>query len=197
MGNSRAYPVLRSTAKTVAYRQARLLADLLTARREDRVHLTADLETAEDARRMAGVLPGAQFEHAETRTDPATGAYLSFALDVATADDAALRPELPLHVWASVPWGTVEDRFVAALGRGRAGIGWHGAWPDDPDADRPGLAGYDGVQILFHCDDADGERWSGRHTVFVHTTKWGDPARAAALAAHIGGTVLGEARTGW
>ncbi|MEU0054288.1 hypothetical protein [Streptomyces sp. NPDC006309] len=57
-----------------------------------------------------------------------------------------------------MPRGTAEEPFAAALGRGRAGIGWHGTWPDDPDTDRPGHAGYDGVQILSHCDDADGER---------------------------------------
>ncbi|MFG3008995.1 hypothetical protein ACGFZB_00765 [Streptomyces cinerochromogenes] len=195
MGNSVAYPVFRTADKAEAYRRAELLSRLLT-RRHAEVWLTADLETVEDVRRMAAAVPGARYEYVEIRTDPDTGAYIGFDLDIATAHDDALRPELPLVVSASVPWGSVEDRFVAALGQGMADIDWQGAWPDDPDAAHPGWAKYDGVQLLFHCDDQARRHRSDRHTVYVHVTKWGDPARARKLAAYVGGAVLGE-ETGW
>ncbi|MEU2134043.1 hypothetical protein [Streptomyces sp. NPDC018352] len=49
--------------------------------------------------------------------------------------------------------GTVERRSVEALGRGIASIGSPGRWPDDPETDSYGIAKYDGVEVLFNCDD--------------------------------------------
>ncbi|WP_405979626.1 hypothetical protein [Streptomyces sp. NBC_00158] len=195
MGNSRAYPVLRTTDAIEAYAQAKRLCALL-AERDDEIGLFAELRTVADVRKIAEVLPGANFDYSEMRTGPA-GEDLWFDLDVTTADDAALEPHLPLDVMVDVPRGSVEERFVAALGRGLAAIDWHGSWPDEPEAGRYGSPKYDGVQVVFHGDDAGWDRWTEHHTVFVHTGKFGDLPRARKLAGCIGSEVLGEPQTGW
>jgi hypothetical protein len=196
MGNSRAYPVLRTTDAAAAYTRAKRLCALLEER-DDEVGLFAELRTVGDVRRMAAVLPGARFDHADVRTDPATGEHLSFDLDVTVTDDAGLEPHLPLAIMEDVPAGSVEDRFVEALGEGLAAIDWHGTWPDEPEADQYGSATYDGVQVVFHGERAQWGGWTEHHTVFVHVTKWGDLPRARQLAAHIGSEVLGEEQLGW
>ncbi|MFE2291845.1 hypothetical protein [Streptomyces sp. NPDC059452] len=195
MGNSRAYPVFRTTDASSAYARAERLCALL-ATREEEVKLFAELRTVAEVRRMAGLLPRAVFEYGEERTGPA-GEELWFDLDVAATDDTALRPHLPLDLTADAPAGSVEERFTAALGRGMASVDWHGLWPDDPAAELSGVGKYDGVQIVFHGDEAQWGQWTEEHTVFVHVDKWGDLPRARKLAAHIGSEVLGEAQPGW
>lgn len=197
MGNSRAYPVLRTTDAAEAYRQARRLCALLE-HIDDRIWLFAVMRTPREVREMAGLVPGASFEYEETRRDPATGELLGFGLDVSTLDDTALRTHLPLSFSEDVPRGDVEERFLAALGDGMASIRWEGRWPDDPEIDSHGHWNYDGIQIVFHGDEAQYDhKWTEDHTVFVHVTKHGDPERAQKLAAHIGSEVLGEAQLGW
>jgi hypothetical protein len=114
-----------------------------------------------------------------------------------TADDATLEAALPLEFFDRVQRGDVEDLFVAALGRGLAGIQWGGTWPEDPDAECYGSVRYDGVQVVFHGDQAQWDQWTEHHTVFVHVDKYGDLPRARKLAALIGSEVLGEAEQGW
>ncbi|MEU4091835.1 hypothetical protein [Streptomyces sp. NPDC026673] len=194
MGNSKAYPVLRTNDATVAYTQAKRLCVLL-AQHDDEVGLYAELRTVADVRRMAAALPEAILEYDGLHRGPA-GAT-SFDLDVTTADDTALEPHLPLGVTLDVPRGSVEERFVAALGQGTAAIDWHGKWPDDPGAGLYGWAKYDGVQVVFHGEHAQLGRWTEHHTVFVHVDKFGDLPRARELAAHIGGAVLDEPQLGW
>ncbi|MFE0532491.1 hypothetical protein ACFW20_00425 [Streptomyces nigra] len=196
MGNSQAYPVFRTTDAMEAWTQALRLNDLLEER-DDEVTLMADLLTVEDARRMAAVLPEADFHYASSRTDPVTGDFLDFGLDILTAHHRLLEPELPLSVLHYVPPGTVEDRFVRAVGQGTASIGLSGRWPDDAETDSYGHAKYDGVEVLFNCVDVNWLQPADRHTVFVHVDKWGDLPRAEKLAAHLGSTVLGDAQHGW
>ncbi|AWE51028.1 hypothetical protein [Streptomyces nigra] len=196
MGNSQAYPVFRTTDAMEAWTQALRLNDLLEER-DDEVTLMADLLTVEDARRMATVLPEADFHYASPRTDPVTGEFLDFGLDLLTAHHRLLEPELPLSVLHYVPPGTVEDRFVRAVGQGTASIGLSGRWPDDTETDSYGHGKYDGVEVLFNCDDVNWLQPADRHTVFVHVDKWGDLPRAEKLAAHLGSTVLGDAQHGW
>ncbi|MFJ3983614.1 hypothetical protein [Streptomyces fungicidicus] len=197
MGNSRAYPVLRTTDAAEAFRQAKRLCGLLE-HVDDQVWLFSELPTVRDVRRIAALAPGLPFDYADARTDPATGEYLLFDLDVTALDDAALAGHLPLTFSEDVDRERVEDGILAALGDGMAAIDWHGRWPDDPEIDSHGHWNYDGVQVVFHGDEAQyGDRWTEDHTVFVHVTKYGDPERARKLAAHIGGEVLGEAQLGW
>lgn len=197
MGNSRAYPVLRTTDAAEAYRQARRLCALLE-HIDDRIWLFAIVRTVREVREMAGLVPEADFSYEEERIDPATGERLWFDLDVTTLDDAELRTHLPLSFREDVERGDVEERFLAALGDGMAAIDWHGRWPDDPEIDSHGHWNCDGVQIVFHGDEAQyGDEWTEDHTVFVHVTKDGDPERAQKLAAHIGSEVLGEEQIGW
>ncbi|MEU7278545.1 hypothetical protein AB0A69_07110 [Streptomyces sp. NPDC045431] len=196
MGNSQAYPVLRTDDAFTAYAQATRLCALL-ADREDAVGVFAELRTVQDVRRMADVLPGAAFAYDGARKDSVTGEYVWFDLEVTALDDTELEAHLPLSVREDVPTGSVEERFVAALGRGAAAIEWHGMWPDDPEGGRYGSPKYDGVQVVFHCDDPQWGEWAEHHTVFVHVTKFGDLSWAEELAARVGGEVLGEAHTGW
>ncbi|MFJ3664556.1 hypothetical protein ACIPPM_29340 [Streptomyces sp. NPDC090119] len=192
MGNSRAYPVFRTTDKSAAYAQAARLCALL-ARRDDEVWLSADLRTVADVRRMAAGLPDAEI-HVPVRTHDSGGPDL----DLRTAADAEVQPHLPVDFSYDCPAGRVEDRFVAALGEGTAAMIWWGRWPEDLEADRPqGSVNHDGVQVVFHGDAAQWNRWTEHHTVFVHVDKWGDLPRARNLAARTGGEVLGEAQLGW
>ncbi|MFB8202287.1 hypothetical protein [Kitasatospora purpeofusca] len=195
MGNSRAYPVFRTTDPAEAYARAEWLRALLETC-EDEVSLYAELLTAADVRRMAEVLPGVRFDHLDARTGP-QGEYLRFDLDPRTAEDAVLEPHLPLDVMVDVPTGSAEDRFAAAVGRGTAAVHWCGRWPADPETGSGGSPQYDGVQVVFHGDRAQWGGWTEHHTVFVHVSKFGDEHRARKLAAAIGGEVLGEAQLGW
>ncbi|MFI9583481.1 hypothetical protein ACIHCQ_16885 [Streptomyces sp. NPDC052236] len=195
MGNSRAYPVFQTTDASAAYTQAKRLCALLTEC-DDEVRVFAELRTIADVQQMAAVLPEATFDCADRCTGKARE-DVWFGLDVTTADDASLEPHLPLHVMVDVPRGSVEERFVAALGQGVAAIDWYGLWPDEPEAEQCGVAAYDGVQVVFHGDQAQLGRWIEHHTVFVHVTNWGDLPRAQKLAAHIGSEVLGEKQLGW
>ncbi|MFF3786935.1 hypothetical protein [Streptomyces sp. NPDC001933] len=196
MGNSRAYPVFRTTDAEESWTQALRLIALLEER-GDEVTLMADLLTVKDARRMAAALPGAGFDYADARVDPATGEFLDFGLDIGTAEHSVLEAELPLSVLHYVAPGTVERRFVEAVGRGIASIGLPGRWPDDPETDSYGVSKYDGVEVLFNCDDLNWSQRTDHHTVFAHVDKWGDLPRARGLAAFLGSTVLGEAQLGW
>ena len=196
MGNSRAYPILRTPDATLAYAQAkRLVAQLENCEAE--VWLMAELHTVEEVRRMAKVLPQGPYDYATTRKDPTTGDYLFFEADVTTADDATLEAALPLEISEEFPRGGVEDLFVAAIGTGMAAIEWHGMWPTDPETDHHGSPKYDGVQVVFHGNHAQWGAASEDHTLFVHVDKWGDLPRARKLAAYIGSEVLGEAQLGW
>ncbi|MFE9565890.1 hypothetical protein ACFYM0_32805 [Streptomyces sp. NPDC006487] len=195
MGDSTAYAVYRTTDASLAYTQAMHLRSLMTEC-EPKAGLYAELRTVKDVRQMVAVLPDGRFDFADMRTDP-SGEELWFDLDVTTAADAELEAHLPLDVMLDVPAGSVEERFIAALGQGMAAIDWPGLWPDEPEADHYGNAKYDGVQIVFHGDNAQLGHWTEHHTVFVHVGKFGDLLRAQELAARIGGKVLGEPQTGW
>ncbi|MFI0963290.1 hypothetical protein ACH4S8_18070 [Streptomyces sp. NPDC021080] len=41
---------------------------------------------------------------------------------------------------------------MRAVGKGTASIGWGGGRPDDAEAERPGVATYDGVEVVFNGD---------------------------------------------
>ncbi len=196
MGNSRAYPVFQTTDATMAYTRAKHLRTLM-AECEGKAGLYAELRTVEDVRQMVAVLPEANFDYLDMRTGPA-GEDLWFDLDVTTAGAAALEAHLPLDAMADVPTGTVEERFVAALGQGIADICWRGLWPEHPEADQYASANYDGVQIVFHGEEAQLNGWTEHHTVFVHGgSNHGALTRAQELAARIGSKVLGEPQLGW
>ncbi|MFJ4844924.1 MULTISPECIES: hypothetical protein [unclassified Streptomyces] len=196
MGNSAAYPVLRTTDATAAFAQASRLRALL-AECEDEVGLFAQLRTVADLRRMAAVLPEAAFEYTGKRSGPAGEAAL-LGIEVTAADDPALERHLPFDLMVDVPGGGVEERFAAVLGRGTAAISWRGMWPDDPETGRHGSLKYDGVQVVFHGNNPQlGPPWAADHTVHVHVDRLGDLARARKLAAHIGGQVLGGPLLGW
>ncbi|WP_435189000.1 hypothetical protein [Streptomyces sp. bgisy126] len=195
MGNSRAYAVFRTTDAAAAYARAERLCGLLEER-DDEVGLFAELRTVAELRAMAEILPGARYDYVNRRTGP-DGEDVWFDLDVDATDDATLEPHLPLDLFEDAPTGSVEDRFVRVLGRGTAAVDWCGLWPDDPESDRYPSAKYDGVQVVFHGEEAQWDRWSEYHTVFVHVSKFGDLSRARKLAAYIGGEALGEPQLGW
>ncbi|MGA5220541.1 hypothetical protein ACPCAE_31335 [Streptomyces cinereoruber] len=174
---------------STAYARARCLCELLEERDEE-VGLFAELRTVVELQAVA------RYDYVNRRTGP-DGEDVWFDLDVTTADDDTLKPHLPLDLMEDVPGGSVEDRFVGVLGRGTAAVDWHALWPDDPESDRPPSAKYDGVQVVFHGEEAQWDRWSEHHTVFVHVSKFGDLSRARKLAAHIGGEALGEPQIGW
>ncbi len=196
VGSSRAYPVFRTTDAAEAYGQAKRPCALL-AHVNDRIRLFAETRTPREVRRMTDLVPGVSFDSVETRKDPVTGRSLFFDLDVRTPEDAELRTHLPLSFSEDVERGGVEERFLAAPGGGMAAVRRDGRRPDDPGADSHGHGNHDGVQVVFHGDEAQYDEWTEDHTVFVHVTKHGDPDRARHLAAHIGSEVPGGEQLGW
>ncbi|MFJ8107102.1 hypothetical protein [Streptomyces sp. NPDC096132] len=196
MGNSQAHPVFRTTDAVEAWTQA-LRLNVLLEEHDDEVTLMADLLTVEDTRRMVAVLPDAEYDYVRPRMDSVTNDFAKFSLVITAAEDSALEPELPLGFLHYVQAGTVEDRFMRAVGKGMASIGLHGRWPDDAETESYGSATYDGVEVVFNGDHVDWSQPAEHHTVFVHVDKWGDLPRAEKLAAHLGSTVLGEAQNGW
>ncbi|MEU2430722.1 hypothetical protein ABZ611_14640 [Streptomyces sp. NPDC007861] len=197
MGNSRAYPVHRTTDAAEAYVQAKRLCALLE-RLDDEMYLSADLRTADEVRRMATVLPRGDYSPVAPLRDPVTDEYLFCTVETLPEDPAELAAVLPIHVTAYVPpSAAVEEAFLGALGEGPASMDWSGLWLLVPGLGDPGPDKYHGVQAVFHAEDADAEQWSETHTVFVHVYKGGDPDRARWLAAQIGSDVLGESQTGW
>ncbi|MFJ9813587.1 hypothetical protein ACIRTB_35755 [Streptomyces sp. NPDC101158] len=185
MGSHRAWPVHRTTDAAEALATARRLCALLDELRPE-VSLGAELRTVRDVRRMAEVLPEGLFDHLEPRTDPETGAWRCFEVDLAATSDEALAGELPLDVTADMACGTVEARFVAALGDGQAWIDWQGVWPDPREREPSGWWSEDGVQVVFHGECAERSPWTAHHTVFVRVSTWGDVTRASRLAARLG-----------
>ncbi|WP_457492612.1 hypothetical protein [Streptomyces sp. P5_D11] len=196
MGNSMAYPVLRTTDAAEAYAKGKRLCAFLELR-EDEIQLCAELRTVADVRRMATALPQARFHEVPVRPASVTGDGLWHELDLLAADDAILAAELPLTIMEDVRRGSAEERFVQALGLGYAAIDWCGRWPDEPETDSYGTWSCDGVQVVFNGDNPQWSGWAAHHTVFVHVGKMGDLPRAQRLAAHIGGEVLGEPLLGW
>ncbi|MCF2527126.1 hypothetical protein [Yinghuangia soli] len=186
VGNSRAYPVFRTIDAAEAYLRARQLVQLLEYV-EDDVAVSVELRTVADARRMAAVLPGAARVWSSNRA-----AYV----DLRSAAEDEIAAELPIHVLADIQAGAAEETVLGALGEGTASMQWGGRWPEDSDSESDPHPKYDGVQVAFHDDRAQGGEWVAHHTVFVHVTKWGDSARARSLAAHIGSSVLGDAQLG-
>ncbi|MFJ7780477.1 hypothetical protein [Streptomyces yangpuensis] len=197
MGNSVAYPVLRTTDPAEAYEKARHLCALL-ATRYARVYVGAELRTVADVRRTAGLLPDAVYDHAEIRRDPVTGECVYFGLEVRTATDAELAAEVPLRFsLEELPDGVRDQDFVRAVGAGPASVRWEGCWPDEPELGSFPSPAYDGVQLVLNSEACDWcEQVPGVHTLYVHVTKHGDPGRAERLAAAIGGAVLGEPEQG-
>ncbi|MFD5621834.1 hypothetical protein [Streptomyces yangpuensis] len=197
MGNSVAYPVLRTADPAEAYEKARHLCALL-ATRYAQVYVGAELRTVADVRGMAALLPDAIYDHAEIREDPVTGEYVHFGLDVATASDAELAAEVPLDfVCEELPDGVRDEDFVRAVGAGPASVRWEGCWPDEPELGSYPSPTYDGVQLVLNSDRCDwSEQVTGVHTLYVHVTKHGDRGRAERLAAAIGGAVPGEPEQG-
>ncbi|MER5207866.1 hypothetical protein [Streptomyces sp. NPDC002825] len=196
MGHSRAYAVFTTTDADEAHARARRLVALLE-RVQDEVYVDVEVRTVEEARRVAGLLPGADVDRVEVERDPVTGQYVCCALDLDTAGDEEIRAELPLFLSAEVPAPAVGAELVRAVGDGTADIWWRGRWPDDPETDRPGFDKYDGVQLVLHGDQAQIDARTPHHTVFVHVDKWGDLPRARKLAALVDGEVVGDVQIGW
>ncbi|MFG3349071.1 hypothetical protein ACGF1Z_28935 [Streptomyces sp. NPDC048018] len=197
MENSRTWAVHRTTDAGEALAAAGRLCALFAELRPE-VSLGAELRTVGDVRRMAEVLPEGLYDHLEPRTDPETGEWRCFDADPAATSDEDLAGELPLDVTAEAASGTVETRFVAALGEGQAWIDWQGVWPDPGEREPAGWWSDDGVQVVFHGERAERSAWTARHTVLVHVSTRGDVSRASRLAARLGEALDGawESRQG-
>ncbi|MFI0961173.1 hypothetical protein ACH4S8_07150 [Streptomyces sp. NPDC021080] len=196
MGNSQAYPVFRSTSATEAFALAQRLRALMSWSKPT-VRVAAELLRAEDVRRMTKVLPDAYYYDADGDPfDPGRPSQ-EYRADTLPRADEELKALFPIFVDVDMPVNTVERSFVSALGTGPATIDWEGVWPDGPGPDLRANTKCEGVQAVFHTDDADWERPAADHTVFVHMTKFGNLPRAQWLAAQVGARVLGDPVTGW
>ncbi|MFJ8588895.1 hypothetical protein ACIRD2_30160 [Streptomyces sp. NPDC093595] len=191
MGDSRAYPLFRSASAAESLALARRLCSLME-RRDSVVELSAELRTAEDVRRVVGVLPRAVYNAQGVPFDSYQWTH-EYRADTLPRDPQALVTLLPFRVDAEAPVDDeLEDLFVQALGGGPASIYWDGSWPDVPELDLEAYAKYEAVQVVFNSLDIHWELPADEHTVFVHLSKFGDLPRAEWLARQVGVQVLGK-----
>ncbi|WP_406421314.1 hypothetical protein OH809_18835 [Streptomyces sp. NBC_00873] len=95
MGNSRAYPVYRSSDPLDVYAQAKRLCALLDSR-DAGARVGAELRTVADVQRMVKLLPDMSYDPDRALTDPVTGDYLFFTGRTLPVDPVELESLLPL-----------------------------------------------------------------------------------------------------
>ncbi|MGI5212128.1 hypothetical protein [Plantactinospora sp. CA-290183] len=217
MGNSRAYPVLRTADLRRAYAVARQLLALADLRWAE-VSLAADTRSYEVDRYLrafpGGLLwltvPAELVDVAHPvlapYVDPANLADLRFLEGVWLAPEvgaeclAALRrlPDLPVEFeLPDQPVGDVEERFLPVVGADRGSVRWEStAWPPVEELDLGWQVKYAEVQITVNSTGVDHQERSAEHTLYVHVGAEGEK-RARWLADRVGLAVVGPEEAGF
>ena len=174
MGNTRAWPLLRTTNLGEALSLAERLLSITSWHDPAACHLSAWAHNEADLRQLVEAFP-----------DAATACY--------SYTDA-----LPVEV--TQPLATFEKANAAA----RAGaditscyVSWHDLkWPPVADLGLSEEYKYAEIEVACNSHDIWCEVPSAEHTVFVHS-RAGDDDRAAWLAERAGTRVAGAAELGW
>ncbi|MFJ9245419.1 hypothetical protein [Streptomyces sp. NPDC101776] len=175
MGNTCAWPVLRTTDLAEAWRLAERLLSVASWYRPDGCYLEAWALDDDVLRRLTADLPGATVEmYGQGRaTLPATA-----SLGVSAFAQAAEA----LKAWAEIT---------------RCYVLWHDMkWPAVAELGLAEEYKYAELQVACNSHDIHCEEWAAEHTVFIHARP-GHEARAAWLAARVGARIVGPSEEGW
>ncbi len=175
MGNTRAWPVLRTTDLAEALSLAEKLLSVASWYDPTGCYLQAWADTEDDLRRLTEALPESEVSWHEK-----DGVRLPTCLSLDVGSFAQARRAV--ESWADI---------------GRFFVNWHHMkWPPVPELGLDEEYKYAELEIACHSHDIHCERWTPEHTVFVHARP-GDEARPAWLAAQAGSRVVGPAEFGW
>ncbi|MEW2253778.1 hypothetical protein [Streptomyces sp. NPDC047869] len=175
MGNTRAWPVLRTTDLYKALGLAEKLLSLASWYRPSGCYLDAWARDDDVLRRLTEARPGAKVEwYGEGRTTlPA-----SVCLNVSDAEQAGEA----LKTWAGIA---------------RCYVLWHDLkWPAVPELGLAEEYKYAELQVACNSHDIHCDEWTADHTVFIHARP-GHDERAAWLAAQVDAQVIGPPEFGW
>lgn len=176
MGNTRAWPVLRTMNLGQAFDLAERLLSVATWYDPAGCYLDAWARSHEVHERLIDAFPDSD---AEPYGKDASGLPMKVTLGVASLAEA--RAALP--IWADIT---------------RCHVLWHNLkWPALPEL---GLEyeeyKYAELQIACNSGDIYCSEWTAEHTVFIHARP-GDEARPAWLAAQVGASIVGPWEHGW
>jgi hypothetical protein len=208
MGNSRAYPVLRTGDLRAAFGAARRLLALASLA-HGQVDVQAYTRTTADLSRYLPVLPAGMFGLDVPAASVATvrdllGPYADEVLNsypdftpAAVAEIGRL-PDLPIMLASEdQPIGSTEERFVRVVGADRARVVWRlGGWPPVPELDLGWQGEHAYLQLTINCSGIDCEERAAGHMLYVHVGP-GEEARARWLAGRIGSSVVGPMEWGY
>ncbi|WP_143681504.1 hypothetical protein [Actinacidiphila glaucinigra] len=174
MGNTRAWPVLRTTNLGEALSLAERLLSVASWR-DPTSFLHASASSDDDLLRLTAALPGAEIESRGKGGVGLPVSFLGYARTFAEAGEA-------LRTWADVTqcyllWSDMK-------------------WPAVPELGLGEEYKYAELEIACHGSDIHCFDWAAEHTVFVHSRP-GDDDRAAWLAAQVGAGVVGPPEFGW
>lgn len=175
MGNTRAWPVLRTTDLAEALSLADRLLSVASWYEPSSCYLDAWAHTESELRRLTDAFPGA-----EVTSYGAGGTGLPVNVSLGLQTIAQARDVL----------GTCVDIT-------RCYVLWHNLkWPAVPELELEEEYKYAELEIACNSHDIHCEEWAPEHTVFVHARP-GHDARADWLAAQVGVQVVGPAEFGW
>ncbi|MEV7174146.1 hypothetical protein AB0O18_31175 [Streptomyces sp. NPDC093224] len=208
MSDDVAYPVFRTPDLALALSTARRLMEF--GRRPcSQVSVAAQLSSVAEVRRLGERLPGGRFE-GYARYDEFDGVpwdeqpVLVIGVDGADlpADPAAYEGRFPVACeLRSLPVGSIEDAFTAAIGRNRGEVHWDELyWPDAPEVGLHGESKHAEVTLLCNTLTRDLDEPADEHIVLVHVRSARVGGRqlrepyARWLAEQVGLTVIGPGR---
>ncbi|MFJ6566372.1 hypothetical protein ACIQNU_03050 [Streptomyces sp. NPDC091292] len=175
MGNTRAWPVLRTTDLAEALTLAEKLLSVALWYRADGCYLDAWARDEDELRRLTEAHPGARVGW-DGQADGEFPVAVSLSVpDFAQAGGA-------LRTWADIT---------------RCYVLWHDLkWPAVPELGLDVEYKYAELQIASNSHDIYCNEWTAEHTVFIHARP-GHDERAAWLAARAGARVVGPPEFGW
>ncbi|MDR6978357.1 hypothetical protein J2X68_005083 [Streptomyces sp. 3330] len=175
MGNTQAWPVLRSTDLDEALTLAERLLSVASWYDPEGCYLDAWAHDDAQLRRLTESAPTANVRWYGAPGDGPRASVSQPAPTVAQAGDA-------LKTWAGIT---------------RCYLLWHDMkWPAVPELGLGEEYKYAELQVACNSHTIHCEEWAPEHTVFIHARP-GHDERAAWLAAEVGAQVVGPPEFGW
>lgn len=175
MGNTCAWPVLRTTDLTEALTLAEKLLSLTPWHDPSGCFLEAWVRDDAELRRLTEALPGARVGWDGKRPGQFPEVVSLSVTDYAQATEA-------VRTWAEVT---------------RCYVLWHNLkWPTVPELGLDEEYKYAELQVACNSHTIHCEEWAAEHTVFIHARP-GHDERAAWLAAQVDAHIVGPSEEGW
>ncbi|MEU6762487.1 hypothetical protein ABZ916_08165 [Streptomyces sp. NPDC046853] len=175
MGNTQAWPVLRTTDLSEALDLAEKLLSVTASYEPDGCYVDAWARDEDVLRQLTDRNPAARVAwYGEGQT----GFPANVQLGVSSVAEARA---------ALVSWADVTRCYL---------LWCHMLWPEVPELGIGEEYKYAELEVACNSHDIHCEEWAAEHTVFVHARQ-GDDERAAWLAAQVGARVVGPSEFGW